>query len=101
MTIACNMGSFLKLRKAINNLSKIRISVNDMLVKAIGLTNIDIPEGNQQWNGKTIRQFKDVDVSVAVATEQGLITPIVTKANEKTLTQIATKTKELITKARE
>jgi len=42
-----------------------------------------------------------VDVSVAVATEQGLITPIVTKANEKTLTQIATKTKELITKARE
>jgi len=55
MTIACNMGSFLKLRKAINNLSKIRISVNDMLVKAIGLTNIDIPEGNQQWNGKTIR----------------------------------------------
>ena len=71
-----------------------------MLVKAIGLTNIDYPQGNQQWLGEKIRQFKDVDVSVAVATDAGLITPIVHKVNEISLTSIAKKTKELIKKAR-
>ena len=61
---------------------------------------IDIPEVNSQWMGKFIRKFKNADISVAVDTGSGLITPIVKAANLKGLNQISTNIKELVEKAK-
>jgi len=95
------MDKLLKLRAKLNKISKVKLSVNDLLVKAMGLSCIDNPETNSHWHDDFIRQFSNVDVSVAVATDTGLITPIVHNANNKTLSQISTDTKALIEKARD
>ena len=60
----------------------------------------DIPDVNSQWHGTTIRKFKYSDVSVAVATDGGLITPIVQRAETLGLLEIARKTKDLAKRAR-
>jgi len=101
MSTSVDMGELLHVRSKLNEVSDLRISVNDMLIKAIGLANIDVPEANSQFLGDKIRKYDNVDVSVAVATESGLITPIVTDVTNKSLTTIASNTKDLITKARE
>jgi len=66
---------------------------------ALGLR--DVPNANVQWQGTTIRKFKHADVSVAVATEGGLITPIVFKADTLGLLDIARRTKDIAKRARE
>ena len=101
MTASVEMDNLMDLRSQLNDVSDVRVSVNDMLVKAIGLACVEVPETNSHWLGDSIRQFDNVDVSVAVATDTGLITPIVTNANNRTLGSIAQRTQELITKARE
>ena len=60
----------------------------------------DIPEVNSQWHGKTIRKFVNADISIAVSTENGLITPIVFNAGAKGLSTIAVTVKALAEKAR-
>lgn len=89
MSTDVNMGKLLKLRAQINEMAPVRISVNDLVIKAMGLASVDVPDTNSHWLGDKIRQFENVDVSVAVATESGLITPIVTNANNKSISQIA------------
>jgi len=64
------------------------------------LSCLKIPETNSQWNDTFIRQFKTVDMSVAVSTDQGLITPIVFDAQTKGLKEIAAEVKDLATRAR-
>lgn len=61
----------------------------------------DIPDVNAQWHGTVIKKFKHADVSVAVATEGGLITPIVFRAESLGLLDIARKTKDIAKRARE
>lgn len=60
-----------------------------------------MPEANSHWFDSTIRQYKNVDVSVAVSTDKGLITPIVWEANNKGVVQISQAVKELAAKARD
>lgn len=69
-------------------------------MKAAGLALRDFPSVNVQWGEKSIRQFKYCDVSMAVSTESGLITPIIYRAETKGLVQIAKESKELAKKAR-
>ena len=57
-----------------------KISVNDIIVKAVALALRDVPDANTQWAGTFVKKFKHSDVSVAVATDGGLITPIVFRA---------------------
>lgn len=71
-----------------------------MIIKASSLACRDVPEVNSQWHGSVIRQFVDCDVSVAVSTDNGLITPIVFNANSKGLSEIAGDVKSLAEKAR-
>ncbi len=101
MTVAVQMDKLLKMRAKMNDIGKVRISVNDLLVKAIGLSCEEVPETNSHWYGDYIRQFTNVDVSVAVAMEEGLITPIVTDVTNKSLSRISKDTKALIEKARD
>lgn len=89
----------LKVRKALNSASngEYKILINDMLIKAIAKACEKVPLANSYWleSEGVIRQFKNVDVSVAVATPTGLITPIVKNAHAKGLAQISKEAKDL------
>jgi pyruvate dehydrogenase E2 component (dihydrolipoamide acetyltransferase) len=77
-----------------------KLSVNDFIVKACALAMRDVPEVNSSWTEDAIHQHHNVDISVAVATEGGLITPIVQDADKKGLVAISTQVKDLAARAR-
>ena len=104
LTIDVNVDKVLRLRKEFNEiLSKdnIKLSVNDFIIKASALSCKKVPEANSSWMDNTIRQYNIVDVNVAVATDAGLITPIVARADIKGLSQISQDVLSLATKAKE
>lgn len=78
----------------------LKLSINDFIVKAVAMACPKVPAVNSSWRGDFIRQHKDVDISVAVASPDGLITPIVLKANSKTVSQISAEIKGLAERAR-
>ena len=74
---------------------KEKISINDLLIKCVASALTKHPEVNINWSDEGILQFKNADISIAVATDAGLITPIVKKANEKSVEEISSDTKRL------
>jgi pyruvate dehydrogenase E2 component (dihydrolipoamide acetyltransferase) len=94
-----------KLRQSLNASSngEFKLSINDILIKAIAIASQRVPQVNSHWleNEGVIRQYKNVDVSVAVATPTGLITPVVKNAHAKGLVAISKEAKELGKKARD
>lgn len=98
-----SVGKLLKLRQALNSSAegRYKLSVNDFLIKAIAVASKKVPAVNSSWRDGVIRQFNNVDVSVAVATPTGLITPIVTNVESKGLETISASVKELAKKARD
>lgn len=94
-----------KLRASLNATAedKYKISVNDILIKAMAIANKAVPQVNSAWleNEGVIRQYHNVDVSVAVATPNGLITPVVKNADTKGLAQISNEAKALGKRARD
>ncbi|KAL1409749.1 hypothetical protein Q8F55_003746 [Vanrija albida] len=103
LTVEIEVDRLLKLRQLFNKASegKSKLSVNDFIVKAAALALGDVPEANSAWLGETIRQYKKADISVAVATPTGLITPIIKDAGGKGLSTISAETKALAGKARD
>jgi len=98
----CQLDNLLSVRKALNESGEgAKLSVNDFIVRAIALALRDVPEANASWAGESIRRFSSVDVSVAVATDKGLITPIIKGAHQKGLATIAKEIRELASRARE
>ena len=98
-----SVSKLLKLRQALNSTSegKYKLSVNDFLIKAIGVASKKVPAVNSSWRDGVIRQYNTVDVSVAVSTPNGLITPIVKGVESKGLEGISSAVKELAKKARD
>jgi len=99
-----NMEAILAMRKEFNSsLEKEggKLSVNDFVIKAAALACGKVPEVNSSWQETFIRQYDSVDVSVAVSTDRGLITPIVFNAERKGLSSISNDIKSLASKARE
>lgn len=98
-----SVSKLLKLRQALNSSAegKYKLSVNDFLIKAIASAAKKIPAANSSWQNDTIRQYNTVDVSVAVATPTGLITPIVRAAEGKGLEAISASVKDLAKRARD
>ncbi|KAK6200280.1 dihydrolipoyllysine-residue acetyltransferase component of pyruvate dehydrogenase complex mitochondrial precursor [Scheffersomyces amazonensis] len=94
-----SVSKLLKLRASLNASAdeRYRLSVNDLLIKAIALASLRVPAVNSAWFGDQgyIRQYSNVDVSVAVATPTGLITPIVKNAHTKGLSAISNEVKDL------
>ncbi len=78
-----------------------KISVNDFVIRAVALALRKVPAANASFTETAIRRYKDVDVSVAVATPNGLITPIVRRADIKSLGQISAEMKSLAARARD
>lgn len=95
------MDKILEHRKKLNEIEGIKISVNDLIIKASALALKKVPQVNCEWKRTFIRTYKNVDVSVAVSTEKGLLTPIIKNANYKGLSEISSEMKALALKARE
>ena len=100
LSIDCEIDALLALRKSMNEAAGLKLSVNDCIIRATALALKKIPAANASWTESAILQYKDVDISVAVATPNGLITPIIEKADTKTIAQISTEMKELAARAR-
>jgi len=104
LNMDCRIDALLDFRKQINARAPegVKVSVNDILIKASGLALKRVPEANASWieDGR-IALHKHADVSVAVAIEGGLITPIITGADAKGLAQISAEMKDLAARARE
>ncbi|KUI63501.1 hypothetical protein VM1G_10233 [Cytospora mali] len=98
-----SVSKLMKLRQALNSSSegKYKLSVNDFLIKAIAAAAKKVPAANSSWQEGAIRQYNTVDVSVAVATPTGLITPIVKAAEGKGLEAISSSVKDLAKRARD
>ncbi|KAM4546978.1 dihydrolipoyllysine-residue acetyltransferase component of pyruvate dehydrogenase complex, mitochondrial isoform 1-T1 [Fundulus diaphanus] len=104
LSVDVNMDRVLELRKELNEEVKgqnIKLSVNDFIIKASALACLKVPECNSSWMDTVIRQNHVVDVSVAVSTANGLITPIVFNAHIKGLAAITSDVATLAAKARE
>ena len=99
--IECEMDRLLALREKINDAHKeVRVSVNDLIVKAAASALVRVPACNIQFDGETVRTFDHAHVCVAVALENGLITPRVDNADLKGLLSISQEIKTLVTKAK-
>ena len=106
LTIDCQIDELLAMRKKLNTAapegdSGYKISVNDFVVRAVALALRQVPEANATWTETAIRLYNDVDVSVAVATPNGLITPVVRNASEKGIAIISNEVKDLAGRARD
>ncbi len=99
LTIETRMDRLINLRKKINLNSNVKISFNDLIVKACAMAIAKNPETNISWVNGKIHQYKNIDIAIAVALKEGLITPIVKNADKKGLAEISSEVKSLIKKA--
>jgi pyruvate dehydrogenase E2 component (dihydrolipoamide acetyltransferase) len=101
LTIDCEIDALLKARKELNERSDdYKLSVNDFVVRASALSLRKVPECNASWIDGGIRQYSGVDISVAVAIDDGLVTPILRNADHKGLSTLSDEMKELAGRAR-
>jgi pyruvate dehydrogenase E2 component (dihydrolipoamide acetyltransferase) len=100
LTMEINMDNAMAARTQLNEISPVKISFNDMIVKATALALKQHPAVNASWLGDKIRRYSHIHIGVAVAIEDGLIVPVVRFADQKSLPQIAAETKELAGKAK-
>jgi pyruvate dehydrogenase E2 component (dihydrolipoamide acetyltransferase) len=104
LTVDCNLDALLELRAKLNAIladSGVKLSVNDFLIKALALALTEVPGANVQFAGDRMYRFGRVDVSMAVAIDGGLITPVIADAANKRLSTIAKEAKELAALARD
>ncbi|NVD43816.1 pyruvate dehydrogenase complex dihydrolipoamide acetyltransferase [Qipengyuania atrilutea] len=104
LTVDVRLDPLLKLRSELNaalEAQGVKLSVNDLLIKALAKALIAVPKCNVSFAGEELRKFSRADVSVAVAAPSGLITPIIVDAGNKAISSISTEMKELAGKARD
>jgi len=99
-TVDCKMDSLMKFRKTLIA-DGIKLSVNDFIIKAVGKALNSCPNVNVVWNGEELVQLSSIDISVAVATDSGLITPIVTDVTRRGLQDINDTVRDLANRARQ
>jgi len=109
LSVDCALDALLALRTQLNDAAPsdadgkpaYKISVNDMVIKALALALRDVPDANATWTEAAMLKHKHADVGVAVAIPGGLITPVVRRADEKTLSVISNEMKDFAKRARE
>lgn len=102
LTLKCELDKVLAMRSEINvsREKDTRISVNDFVIKALAMALATTEDANVMWLGDAMRHFNTVDMSVAVAIDGGLVTPIIKNAELKTLSQISSEMRDLAVRAR-
>ena len=101
LTMEINMDNAMTSRVAMNEVSPVKISFNDMIIKACAMALRLHPDVNSSWMGDFIRQNKHIHIGSALALPEGLIVPVIRFADQKSLSQIAADTKELYGKAKD
>ncbi|MET3790217.1 pyruvate dehydrogenase complex dihydrolipoamide acetyltransferase [Aquamicrobium terrae] len=111
LTLDCELDALLSLRKQLNDAAPVKktekgeepaykLSVNDLIIKALALALKEVPDANVSWTEGAMVKHRHADVGVAVSIPGGLITPIVRKAEEKSLSSISNEMKDLAARAR-
>ncbi|KQQ89874.1 pyruvate dehydrogenase complex dihydrolipoamide acetyltransferase [Aureimonas sp. Leaf324] len=111
LSVDCELDALLALRKQLNGAAPnvkteagerpaYKLSVNDMVIKAMACALVAVPDANVSWTESAMLKHRNADVGVAVSIEGGLITPIIRKADEKTLSTISNEMKDLAKRAR-
>jgi len=104
LTVDCQLDDLMSARKQLNeglaDQGK-KITVNDFVIKSVAMALRDTPDANASWMGDSIRRYKHSDVSVAVAIEDGLVTPIIKKAELKSIVAVSDEMKILAQKAKD
>jgi pyruvate dehydrogenase E2 component (dihydrolipoamide acetyltransferase) len=90
----------LRLREELNDGAPVRVSVNDLVVKAVAGAHLLVPAMNVIWTPDAVRSFSSVDVSVAIATERGLVTPVLRSVERMTVSSVATAVRDFAERAR-
>ena len=101
LTVEINMDKAISLRTRLNEVSPVKLSFNDLVIKAAAAALRQHPGINASWLGDKIRYHHEVNIGVAVAIEEGLLVPVIRNADIKTLSQINTEVKNQATKAKE
>lgn len=97
---SARIDALLDLRVQLNRAAETKISVNDLIVKAAARAHLSVPAMNVIWLDDAVRQFDTVDISVAVASDRGLVTPVVRDVGRRSIATIAAETKDLADRAR-
>jgi pyruvate dehydrogenase E2 component (dihydrolipoamide acetyltransferase) len=100
LTMEINMDKAMEAREAINKVSPVKVSFNDMVIKACAMALRQHPDVNSSWLGDTIRHNHHIHIGSAVAVDEGLIVPVIRFADQKSFSQIAAETKVLNDKAK-
>ncbi|WP_426060191.1 pyruvate dehydrogenase complex dihydrolipoamide acetyltransferase [Hymenobacter sp. B1770] len=100
LTMEINMDKAMEARVRLNELSPVKLSFNDLVLKSAAVALRQHPVVNSSWLGDKIRQNKLINIGVAVAVDEGLLVPVIRNADQKGLSQIATEVKELAGKAK-
>jgi pyruvate dehydrogenase E2 component (dihydrolipoamide acetyltransferase) len=98
---SARVDRLLALRGDLNAAAGVKISINDLIVAAVARAHVAVPEMNVIWTPDAVRRFRDVDIAVAVATESGLVTPVLRAVQKMTVSALADATAELVTRARD
>jgi pyruvate dehydrogenase E2 component (dihydrolipoamide acetyltransferase) len=102
MTVDCEIDALLATRKKLNEkLANGKISVNDLVIKAAAIALKQVPAANASWTESETRVYHSIDISVAVAIEGGLVTPVIRNAQNKGLAEISSEMKDLAARARD
>nr|MBP6346555.1 2-oxo acid dehydrogenase subunit E2 [Neisseriaceae bacterium] len=101
LNVDCRVDALMALRQQVNAVAAEKVSVNDLVIKAAALALKQVPAMNVTWAETAIRQYHHVDISVAVATEKGLFTPVLRQAEGKSLSVIHAEVAALATLARD
>ena len=101
LTTEIEMDRVVEMRRSINELDpELKISINDVIIKVAAAALIQHPQVNASFQDRNVRYYERADIGVAVAIEDGLITPVVRSADQKSLSQIAVEVRELAERAR-
>ncbi|WP_378144028.1 dihydrolipoamide acetyltransferase family protein [Cnuibacter sp. UC19_7] len=101
LTADCRVDELLALRARINASSPRRVSVNDLVVKAVAAAFADVPDANVTWTDSGMRVHRTVDIAVAVATDGGLLTPVVRDVGRASVTEVSRRMADLAERARD
>ena len=102
LTIDCQIDTLLAARRRLNEKAPegVKISVNDLVIRAAAMALIDVPDANVSWEGEHTRRFKHADIAMAVAIDGGLVTPIIWAAETMGLAALSQTTADLADRAR-
>ncbi len=99
LRVDCEIDRLLEIRKRLNT-EDIRISVNDFIVRAAALALVEVPAANVSWTEEALLRYERIDIAVAVATDGGLVTPVIREADRKELAALSVEIRDLAERAR-